>query len=202
MLKDITAIEKQNKLRESFAELDRDKIHLLYYCYDFSWKNFFHNPLFLTTKILGFITGKPAIEHVAHISRFVYDEEKKEFEVKTFEASFELGMHESNLRDKILAFDGTVYIETLGTVDKKIAKEFEIEYFGVKYSRRLAAMSALGKSVVNKFLKPRRNGGFCSWLECIFLQKQGYLSGCDAFLMTPSDLFCKNLGEKKIIYKA
>ena len=64
--------------------------------------------------------SKKDIDHVCHISRFVFDNEAGNFEAKVFEAGIERGMEENTLMDKLEHFKGKVYIEELKDADREI----------------------------------------------------------------------------------
>jgi len=50
-----------------------------------------------------------------------------------------------------------------------------------------------------------KEASFCSWLEVLFLQDQGYdfskVENGNPFEITPADIFLLNLGETKLFYK-
>jgi len=92
MKKNHKAINKRKRIIEAVNNLDRNKIHVLYFQYYLNWHNFYHSPLLLGAKILSLITGKPCIDHVCHISRFDYDRSKRRYNAKIFEATASKGM--------------------------------------------------------------------------------------------------------------
>lgn len=197
----------KQQIQEAIDQLDKNKIHILYFSYYLNWHNFYHNWLLLATKLLNFITGKPSIDHVNHISRFIFDDENINYCAKVFEATMERGMEQNDLFDKLKSFQGICYIETLDVkVDKVKAKAFELMYTGVPYSKELASLSGIDLSFIDRILHPKTDGGFCSWLEALFLIDQGIdLSRTQAgnsLEITPTDLFLANLGDKKILYRS
>lgn len=205
MNKNLSVLYNKEQIQNSIDKLDRNKIHVLYFSYYFNFHNIYHNPLLLTTKILNFFSGKPSIDHVNHVCRFIFDEENKTWVSKVFEATMERGMEQNDLFDKLKSFQGVCYIETLDkTVDKVKAKAFEIFYSGVPYSKELAALSGIdGK--FDSIYQPKTDGGFCSWLEALFLIDQGIdlskIQKGNPLEITPTDLFLANLGEKKVLYR-
>lgn len=207
MQKDLNVLYYKKQIQEAIDNLDKNKIHVLYFSYYFNWHNFYHNVLLITTKLLNLITGKPSIDHVTHICRFIFDNEEITYSAKIFEATMERGMEQNDLFDKLKSFQGICYIETLDiNVDKAKAKEFELTYTGIPYNKMLAAWSGIDINLLDKAVKaPKTNGGFCSWLESLFLIDQGIdlsdVQKGDALEITPSDIFLKELGKKKIFYK-
>jgi hypothetical protein len=203
--KNLKLLYKEEQIQNAINKLDRNKIYVLFFSYYFNFHNIYHNLLLLTTKILNFFNRKPSIDHVNHICRFIFDEENNIWIAKIFEATMERGMEENDLFYKLKTFQGICYLEDLNkTVDKVKAKAFENLYTGVPFSKELAALSGID----GKFdeIKPKTNGGFCSWLESLFLIDQGIdLSKTEkgnALEITPTDLFLANLGKKKILYKS
>lgn len=206
MNKNLSALYNKEQIQNAIDKLDRNKIHVLYFSYYFNFHNIYRNPLLLTTKILNFFSGKPSIDHVNHVCRFIFDEENNIWVSKVFEATMERGMEQNDLFDKLKSFQGICYIETLNKdVDKKKAKEFENLYTGVPYSKKLAAMSGIDIKEVDKVIQPKSDGGFCSWLETLFLIDQGIdlskIQKGNPLEITPTDLFLADLGEKKVLYK-
>jgi hypothetical protein len=201
MKKNLDILKKFKNLQEKINNLDKNKIYLVYFDYSICFKNLYHSPLMLSTKFLSFITEKKDIDHVCHISRFVFDSEKKNFEAKVFEAGIERGMEENTLMDKLEHFKGKVYIEELKDVDKVKAKAFENKYLGVEYSKTNALFSGMN---LIKFSKKKEL--FCSALVGLFLQDQGYLliniQDGNPYEMTPSDVFEGNLGKKELFYNS
>ena len=197
------AIDREQRIIKAINKLDRDRIHVLYFKYDLSFYNLYHNPLVLGTKLLSIFTRKPAIDHIGHISRFEYDRSKKHYRASIFEASLENGMTENDLVSRLRSMRGEVIIETLGRVDKEKARKFEDDYRGVAYSTSGALFSGLDVIFLDKS-KKKMEGGFCSWLEVLFLEDQGYpirLEGGNAAEVTPSDLYCLNIGKKRSFFK-
>lgn len=205
MKKDLTILQTKRQIQDSIDSLDKNKIHILYFSYNLNFKNIYHNPLLLTTKLLNFFSGKPSIDHVNHICRFIFDEETNNWIAKVFEATMERGMEQNDLFDKLKSFKGTCYIETLDkVVDKTKAKVFENFYTGIPYSKKLAAMSGIDIEKIDK-IKVKNDGGFCSWLESLFLIDQGInlakVQKGNPLEITPTDLYLAKLGEKKILFK-
>jgi hypothetical protein len=205
MKKNLSVLYNKEQIQNAIDKLDRNKIHILYFSYYFNFHNVYHNPLLLTTKILNFFSGKPSIDHVNHVCRFIFDEENNNWVSKVFEATMERGMEQNDLFDKLKSFQGVCYIETLDkTVDKVKAKAFEILYTGVPYSKELAALSGIDGNFETIKL-PKTDGGFCSWLEALFLIDQGIdlskIQKGNPLEITPTDLFLADLGEKKVLYR-
>jgi hypothetical protein len=75
MKKNLDILKKFKNLQEKINNLDKNKIYLIYYDYSICFGNLYHSPLMLSTKFLSFLTGKKDIDHVCHISRFVFDNE-------------------------------------------------------------------------------------------------------------------------------
>lgn len=207
MQKDLEVLYLKSNIQTAIDNLDKNKIHLLYFSYYFNFHNLISNPLLLTTKLLNLFNRDKSIDHVNHISRFIFDEENGNWIAKVFEATMERGMEQNDLFNKLKSFQGICYIETL---DKKInktkAKAFEKKYYGVPYSKELAAMSGIDINSLDVILKkPRTDGGFCSWLEALFLIDQGinigHVEKGDPLEITPANLFNANLGEKRILFK-
>ena len=200
MKKNLEVIKKFNNLQEKINNLDKNKIYLIYFDYSICFKNIYHSPLMLSTKFLAWLTGKKDIDHVCHISRFIYDQENDNYIAKVFEAGLERGMEENTLMDKLEHFKGKVYIEELTNVDKIKAKAFENKYLGVEYSKINALFSGINLTKLSK-----RKELFCSALVGLFLKDQGYLlkniQRGNPYEMTPSDLYEGNLGSKQILFK-
>jgi len=207
MKKNNKLISLRTDLQNKIDKLDRNKIHILYFSYDFSFYNIYHSPLLLTTKILNFLKGDASIDHVCHISRFTYDRSKKRYIAKIFEANTKRGMEENFLYDRLKNFKGVCYIETIDQyVDKQLAKNFEKKFFAVKYSKVLAAFSGIDFSFLDKILKRKKpKGGFCSWLVSIFLINQNidikHIENGDPKEIVPADLFNGNFGNIEILYE-
>lgn len=207
MKKDLEVIYDKSLIHDEISGLDKKKMHILYFSYYLNFHNFYHNPLLITTKLLNFLIGKPSIDHVNHICRLVFDDEDGQWNAKVFEATMERGMEENDLFDKLKSFQGICYIETLEKeVDKIKSKAFEKKYYGVPYSKELAALSGIDIFELDNFIKPKNDGGFCSWLESLYLIDQGIdlsaIQGGNPLEITPADLFMAELGNKKILYKS
>lgn len=200
MKKDLEVIKKFNNLQTRINNLDKNKIYLIYFDYSICFKNLYHSPLMLLTKALASFTGKKDIDHVCHISRFIYDQENDNYIAKIFEAGLERGMEENTLIDKLEHFRGKVYIEELTNVDKIKAKAFENKYLGVEYSKINALFSGINLTKLSK-----RKELFCSALVGLFLKDQGYLlkniQRGNPYEMTPSDIFEGDLGVKQLFFK-
>jgi len=206
MKKDLVVIYNEKLIKEAIGKLNRNKIHVLYFSYSFNFHNFYQNPLLIFTKLLAVLTGKPSIDHVNHICRFIWDEEEGKWNARVFEATMARGMESNDLFDKLKSFQGICYIETLdNNVNKEKAKIFEIKYTGVPYSKELAAMSGIDVKRIDDTIHFKSDGGFCSWLESLFLIDQGIdlskFQGGNSLEITPADLFLAELGEKKILYE-
>lgn len=203
MDKNLEALYSKAEIQQAIDLLDKDKIHILYFSYYFNFHNIYHNPLLLSTKLLNFFNGKASIDHITHICRFVFDEEDANWTAKVFEATMERGMEQNDLFSKLKSFQGICYIETLDKeVDKVKAKAFENKYLGTPYSKELAALSGIDIKLIDKNYKSKSSGGFCSWLETLFLQDQGVEISDDPLELTPTDIFEMDLGEKRILFKS
>ena len=201
MEKDLEVLYLKKIIKDCIRELDRDKLHILYFSSSLNLHNFYKAPLSFIVKTYNLFSGKKQIDHIAHISRFVFDEEMSEYDPKIFEATLERGMEENDLFDKLKSLQGVCYIETIDIkVDKKLAREFEDKYTGVPYSTISAGLSGIKKQI-----KINTNGGFCSWLEALFIAKLGIdissIRGGNPLKITPADIFNANLGNKRILYK-
>lgn len=200
MKKNLFYQKKFDQLVKDLNNLDRDKIHIIYFDYRICIKNVYHNYLMLTTKLLALLQGKKDIDHVAHISRFVKD--GKNYLPKVFEATMEYGMLENDLFEKLKHFKGKVYVETLGAVNKEKARLFENNFKGVEYSKLNAFFSGINLEE----LSDQSRGGFCSWSVPQFLIDQGVdiskIENGDPLKITPSDLWEAKIAVKKLIYKA
>lgn len=205
MEKDLSILDLKIRIQNTINNLDKNKIHILYFSYYFNFHNLYRNPLMIVTKIYNLLVGKKSIDHVAHISRFIYDEENKSWSAKIFEATMERGMEQNDLFDKLKSFQGTCYIETINkVVNKDKARNFEKTYTGVPYSKVMAILSGL--DITDTILQPKpNNGGFCSWLESLFLKNQNikinHIQSGNEAEITPSDLYCGNLGKKSMLFK-
>jgi hypothetical protein len=174
---------KRNEIQNIIKSLKTDKIHILYFTNKVSLVSFFKNPLLLVLKIHNFF-AKENVDHTAHISRFITDEDGNKY-AKIFEATTKLGMQQNDLLDRLEEFKGILIIETLGNVDKTKAKVFENKYYGKPYSKLGAGLAGLD-GWFNKF-KPNNNALFCSYLTALFLKNQGYKISNEQEL-TPNDL--------------
>lgn len=206
IIKDYKLLRKQAQLKKHINSLNKEKIYIIYFNYNLSFKNIWHSPLLLTTKLLSFITRKPYIDHVCHISRFIWDDYEQKYIAKIFEASIDRGMEQNDLFDKVKNIKGKSYIEELDViVNKEKAKLFELRYYGVPYSKELAALSGIDLKIFDKLYKTKASGGFCSWLVANFLEDQGVklnIENGNPFEMTPSDIYSLNLGKKTILYES
>jgi len=214
--KDKSLLHKKARIREALNNLDRDKIYILYFCYYFNWHNIYHTPLLIFTKLLSMLTKKSCVDHVCHISRFVYDRRDKIFIPKIFEATIKLGMDENDLESKLETMQGKVYIEQLGDVNKIIARDFENKFRQVPYSIKLAKDSGIDIEFLKKKDYPNGDGGFCSWLVTIFLQLQSNASkqnimkavkrkiesieNGNPLEITPADLYDADFSKKALFY--
>jgi hypothetical protein len=205
--KDLNVLYIKDQIQDEINSLDKDKIHILYFSYYFNFHNIWQNPLLLLTKLLNLFNGDKSIDHVNHIARFRFDEEDGKWVAKVFEATMERGMEQNDLFDKLKLFQGICYIETIDKkVDKVKAKAFENKYYGVPYSKELAGLSGIDIDSLDKIIKqPKTDGGFCSWLEALFLIDQGinisHIENGNPLEITPVDLFNGNLGNKRILFK-
>lgn len=182
-------IEKINKIINS---LNPDNIYELYFIYDICFYNIWHNTLFLTTKLLGLLNRRKGVEHCCHIGRFYKDGKLQK--AKVFEGVNEYGMIENDLNEKLKSFKGKVYIRALGKVDKKKAKEFELKYKGLPYSKNGALWAGLDFKLIDKIFKQEK-GRFCSWLLTKFLKDQGQKLSKkyqDENENTPADLYYRD----------
>lgn len=206
MKKNLIVLYNKEQIQNAIDKLDRNKIHILYFSYSFNFHNFYQNPLLIFTKLLSVLTGKPSIDHVNHICRFIWDDEEGNWNCRVFEATMERGMEQNDLFDKLKSFHGTCYIETLDkVVDKVKAKAFELKYTGVPYSKGLAAMAGIDVKEIDSTIHLKTDGGFCSWLEALFLIDQGIdlskVQDGNSLEITPVDLHLANLGEKEVLYE-
>lgn len=207
MKKNNKLISLKSDLQNKIDKLDRNKIHVLYFSYNFSFYNIYHSPLLITTKLLNFFKGDASIDHVCHISRFTYDRSKKRYIAKIFEANTKRGMEQNFLYDRLKNFRGVCYIETIDkVVDKRLARIFEKKYFAVKYDKLLAALSGIDISFIDKMLRKNKpKGGFCSWLLSLFLINQNvdisHVENGDPKEITPADLFNGNFGNVQVLYE-
>lgn len=206
MKKNHKAIARRKKIEEAIKGLDKSKIHILYFSYYFNFHNLKQNPLLLTTKLLNFVTRKPSIDHVAHISRYVKDEETGRFLPKVFEANRSRGMEESDVVEKLRNFQGICYVDTIDAppFSREIAKQFEIEHSGEDYGDGNAVRAGIDLNFIEKNL-PSDVGIFCSEAAGKYLIKRGvnldHVENGDPSEMTPTDLFLAGLGDKKMFFK-
>jgi hypothetical protein len=184
---------KLKELQKKINELDKESYHQLFFDYSLK-KNWLKKPFLLIFKLFFKIQNKPAIDHVCHISRFAYDDKDKNYYARVFEATLHGGMEENDLLDKLKNLEGKVYIRTLGKVDKVKAKEFEKKYTGLPYDSFRAGLAGLDIDFIDKYLNiEEKKSGFCSWLEALFIQNQGYniksIENGNPLEITPTDLF-------------
>lgn len=182
---------KRIELQKKINDLDKSTYYQLFFDYSLS-KNWLKKPFLLIFKLFFKIQNKPAIDHVCHISRFIPD--GKNWIAKVFEATLHGGMEENDLFDKLKHFEGKVYLRTLGKVDKIKAKEFEKKYMGLPYDTLRAGLAGLDIDFIDKYLNlEEKKSGFCSWLEALFMENQGYniknIEKGVALEITPTDLF-------------
>jgi hypothetical protein len=199
-------IKKEIELQRKINDLDKNKIHLLFFNYSVK-ENWLKKPFLLIFKLFFKVQNKPAINHCCHISRFIYDNENGNWLSRVFEANMNGGVQENDLFDKLKYLKGKVYIITLGDVDKIKAKEFEQKYLGIPYSLKLAGLSGLDFKFLDSIdTLNKSQSGFCSWLVALFLMNQGYdlskIENGNPLEMTPTDLYLANLGEIKLFYEA
>jgi len=195
---------KQEKIQNKINELEKDRIHLLFFDNSLQ-KSWLHKPFLIFSKLFFKIKNKPPIDHVCHISRFIYDNDTGNWLARVFESTLQSGTEENDLFDKLENFKGKVYIQTLKTVDRTRAKEFELKHRNIPYSIRLAMFSGLDSKLFTSKNNFSKEASFCSWLEVLFLQDQGYdfskVENGNPFEITPADIFLLNLGETKLFYK-
>lgn len=198
-------IKKQIELQQKINNLDKNKIHLLFFDYSIK-KNWFKKPFLLIFKLFFKIQSKPAIDHCCHISRFIYDNESGNWFARVFEATIHGGMEENDLFDKLKHFKGRIHIKTLGDVDKIKAKEFEQKYLGIPYSLKLAGLSGIDFKFFNSTSNLKNQNGFCSWLVALFLLNQNYniseIESGNPLEITPTDLYLANIGNIELFYEA
>lgn len=207
MQKDLEILYLKSNIQAAIDGLDKNKIHVLYFSYYFNLHNLLKNPLLLIMKIFNKFKGNKSIDHINHICKFKFDEEEIRWDAKVFEATKENGMEQNDLFNKLKNFQGICYIETINKkVNKVKAKTFEKKYTGVPYSMELAAKAGIDINFLDKIFKqPKTDGGFCSWLEALFLIDQGininHIENGNPLEITPSDIFNSNLGDKRILFK-
>ena len=202
MKKDLVFLKNKKNIIKAFKEIDRDKLHLIYFDYKLNWHNFYHNPLLIITKALAFLTGKKDIDHACHINRYNYDRSLKCYLPIVFEAQTKGGMIENDLLSRLQNFQGKCYIETLGKANKTKLETFTQKYKNINYSEIAAALSGIDLKYFNN--KTSKVGGFCSWLVTLCLQDQGYNIKAEKgnpFEVTPTDLWHENKSNKKLLYK-
>jgi len=193
--------KNKDNIIKAFKEIDRDKLHLIYFDYKLNWTNFYHNPLLITTKALAFITGKKDVDHVCHINRYNYDEFLKCYLPIIFEAQDNEGMIENDLLSRLQYFQGKCYIETIGDLDKNKLAAFTKKYKNVAYSKIAAGFAGIDIKYFEK--KKFKYGGFCSWLVALCLKDQGYEVKAEKgnpLEITPSDLWHEKKLNKKLLY--
>lgn len=216
MKQDIRAINNVSDLQSKINALDKDGFHIFYFSYHTNWHNIYHSPLMMAIKTAYWIKREvlfrkglikeryPLIDHICQSSRFVFDEETGNQILKLFEASFDRGMETNDAIDRFKKIDATIYIETLGKVDKAKARLFEKEYYGVAYDKLGAAMSEID-GVFDK-IKRKPKGGLCSWLLSTSAISQGnnldHIEKGNPREMTPIDIWLGNLGIKELFYKS
>tara|TARA_R110000868_G_scaffold401156_1_gene676479 strand:- start:202 stop:810 length:609 start_codon:yes stop_codon:yes gene_type:complete len=186
-------------------KLDRERIHIVYLSYHSNFHNFYQAPLLLGTKILGWLKGREATDHICHISRFNYDEAKGIYRPKIFEANTKRGMEENDLIQRLKDFDGKLYIQTLGRVDKKLARDFENDYKGIAYEKDSALFAGVDIPFLDKIFSKGKGRGFCSWLEAKFLLQQGYkikAENGNPSELTPEDIRNENLAPTNLFYNS
>lgn len=208
MIKDKKQLNWEKEVREKINKCNIDEIHLLYFKYKVSFRNFYKAPILIAMKIFNLFARKKGIDHVAHISRFIKDGDN--FDAKIFEATTDRGMVEFDLVSRLSLFSGEVWIEKLGAVDKLRAKAFESQYKGVKYSK-IGAINAGVDGFVGKILKkthPNKKGLFCSQLVGLFLEDQKAEPFCrmnygQIAELTPDDIYAMNLNlaKKELLIK-
>jgi len=194
-------LKNKKNIIKAFKEIDRDKLHLIYFDYKLNWTNFYHNPLLITTKALAFITGKKDVDHVCHIGRYIYDKSLKYYLPIVFEAQDNEGMIENDLLSRLQDFQGKCYIETIGDLDKNKLAAFTKKYKNVAYSKIAAGFAGIDIKYFEK--KKFKYGGFCSWLVTLCLIDQGYppkAEKSNPFETIPSDLWQENKLNKKLLY--
>lgn len=196
------------ELQDKINNLDKNRYHQLFFNYSLK-KNWVKKPFLLIYKLFFKIQNKPAIDHVCHISRFIYDNESGNWYARVFEATLHGGMEENDLYDKLKHFKGKIYIRTLRKVDKVKAKEFEKKYTGQPYDTLRAGLAGLDIDFIDKYLNlEEKKSGFCSWLEALFMENQGYniknIEKGIALEITPTDLYLANIDDYpvKLFYKS
>ncbi|MGL5113591.1 MAG: hypothetical protein ACRC6O_13240 [Flavobacterium sp.] len=216
MKQDKKAVLNAQDLQSKINALDKDSFHIFYFSYHTNWHNIYHSPLMMLIKTAYWVKREvlfrkglikeryPLIDHICQSSRFMFDEETDNWTLQLFEANFERGMETNDAIDRFKKIDATIYIETLGEVDKTKARLFEKEYYGVAYDKVNTALSEIDGVVDRVKVKPK--GGWCSWLLSSSLIDQGYNLGHiekgNPREMTPADIWLGNLGAKKLFYKS
>lgn len=201
MKKDYKLIKEQDEIQDRINNLDKEFIFILYFKYKLTFKNLWKSPLLIVMAIFHLFNRKAGIDHVAHISRFIYDEETGNFQAKLFEATTDQGMQETDLFEKLRRFDGKCWIEYTATkVNKEKAKLFEQKYLGVVYSKLAAALAGIDGVMDDVNIKTR--GGFCSFLTAAFLKDQGAspfvrMAQSELLEIDPDDIFAMNIGLKR-----
>lgn len=176
---------KNEKINKFIGSLDRDKLNILFFNY--SLRYYWYHPLMLITKLYYFLSGKPKIDHVCHISRWctlVNDNAPRYSSYgypQIFEANLKRGMIENDLAERLKKFEGTIYCVQLDNYDKNICRNFENEFRGKPYDAAKAVGSAVDNiKVVQKIVKRKKQKGyFCSYLVLELLVRHGYRSAID-----------------------
>ena len=96
-----TILEVDELTKQHDLNFDKDKIHLLFFDYSLK-QNWFSKPFLIIFKLFFRMQGKPAIDHVCHISRFIYNNETGDWNANIFESTLHGGVQEVNLFDKFL----------------------------------------------------------------------------------------------------
>lgn len=178
--------------------INSKKINILYLRYRLSLKNIIQSPLFILTRLFSLFIKENYIDHCCYI---YFDNN----EFKIFEANIEKGMIVNDLKQRLLAFDGIFYIETLGYINNEKEINFRKKWLYKKYDTIIAGLSGVdgwGGKILNKIFKSKfkKSKTFCSDSVSQFLISQGYdLSNIHEKLskeITPNDLFYSNLGTK------
>ena len=200
-------IKKQIELQQKINKLDKNKIHLLFFEYSMK-ENWLSKPFLPIIKLFFKLQNKPTIDHVCHISRFIYDNETGNWIARIFETTLSGGrVEENDLFERLKNFKGKIYIQTLQNVNKIKAREFEKKYIGIPYSIILAGLSGIDFKFFNSKNKSNeQKASFCSSLEALFLIDQNYdlskIENGNPSEITPNDIFLYNLGETEIFFKS
>lgn len=169
--------EKQKKIKEFLSILKPDELHILFFNY--SAKKFWYNPFLLATKLYYHLHNKKKIDHVAHVSR-VGDKYFYNFDdIKIFEANVKKGMIESNLEERLMHFEGNVYLFTFKDykIDKNICREFEKDFRNKKYDIIKAVGSAVDdyKWFTKLVKRKKKTNPFCSYLATTLMNRLGFI---------------------------